>query len=171
MRRGPRGGLVVTAPDVRSVIRPTTLFLDYAGVSTSHLITARTALELSCVDIVAETVDEDGAQQLRDQLEAEREAGTHGPRLGSPHEFHVLIARLSGNPVHLLFIETLTALTFERVRHLPFDEEQMAESRHAHEVIADALIAGDRARAQHLMRRHLGAALTSYRRRGLAAED
>src|ERR1700712_2807366 len=37
MRRGPKGGLIVTAPDLRAVQRPTTLWLDYANVSTGDL--------------------------------------------------------------------------------------------------------------------------------------
>jgi DNA-binding FadR family transcriptional regulator len=167
MRRGPKGGLLVTAPDVRAIIRPTTLYLDYADVPTADLIAARTALELSCIPAVAERMDDEAADRLRATLRAEEEAGTRGPQMGTAHDFHVLVAELSGNAALRLFVETLASLTYERTRALPFDDEQMAESRHAHALIVDALISGDAARAQYLMRRHLGAALDGYTRRGV----
>jgi DNA-binding FadR family transcriptional regulator len=167
MRRGPKGGLLVTAPQVSAVIRPTTLYLDYADVPTSDLIAARTALELNSVAAVAERMDDDAAERLRSALAIEQDAGAHGAQMGTAHDFHVLLAELSGNAALRLFIETLASLTFERTRHLPFDEEQMAESTRAHGMIVDAVISGDSPRAQYLMRRHLGAALAGYTRRGV----
>lgn len=167
MRRGPKGGLLVTSPSVSAVVRPATLYLDYAGVSTPDLIVARTALELNCVAIVADNLDDAGVELLRGALATEAAAGAAGGRVGTAHDFHVLIAELSGNPALRLFVETLASLTFERTRNLPFDETQMAESRHAHEMIVESLISGDSSRAQHLMRRHLGAALDGYQRRGV----
>lgn len=167
MRRGPKGGLVVTVPDFRAVQRPSTLYLDYADVSTSDLITVRSALELSCVALAAERLDEEGTRLLLEALAREEAFDpATGAARGIAHEIHVLIAQLSGNAVHLLFVETLASLTYERTRGLPFDEEQMLESHVAHKAIVEALIAGDSARAQQRMRRHLTAATSAYQRRG-----
>ena len=170
MRRGPKGGLIVRIPSFRSVQRPATLYLDYANVSTSDLITARSALELSAVALVADRVTEDGIRQLQEVLAHEEEVGLDNPSSGVSHELHVLIARLSGNPVHLLFLQTLASLTFERTKDLPFDRTATQESHRAHEAIVEAIIAGDSGLAQHRLRRHLEAAISSYQQRGAELE-
>jgi DNA-binding FadR family transcriptional regulator len=166
MRRGPNGGLVVTTPDFRSVQRPATLYLDYADVSTTDLITARGALEMSCVALASERLDEEGVILLQGAIQREEDIGFDDSRDGIGHDLHVVIAQLSGNPVHLLFVQTLASLTFERTRELPYDRHELEESHRAHKAIVDALISGDGPIAQQRMRRHLTAALKSYRRRG-----
>ncbi|MCU1482188.1 MAG: FadR family transcriptional regulator [Subtercola sp.] len=165
MRRGPKGGLIVTAPDLRAVQRPTTLWLDYANVSTSDLYTVRSTLEMTCVGIVAANLTESGAAELRAVLESERSADLEGIREGASHQLHVTIARLSGNPALLLFVETLAFLTFERTHDLGFQHGEFADVSKAHSAIVEALIAGDAALAQHRMRSHLSAAMSYYQQR------
>jgi DNA-binding FadR family transcriptional regulator len=163
MRRGPRGGLAVTAPDLRSVQRPTTLWLDYANVSTSDLFTVRSTLELAGVEIVASTLTEDGAAQLRATLERERAADLQEARVS--HELHVLIAKLSGNPALLLFVQTLAGVTYERTHDLAFHDSELNGVLAAHSAIVEALIAGNAPLAQERMRKHLAASTGYYRQR------
>jgi DNA-binding FadR family transcriptional regulator len=163
MRRGPRGGLAVTAPDLRSVQRPTTLWLDYANVSTSDLFTVRSTLELAGIEIVAATLTDDGAAQLRAAVDRERAADIQGARLS--HELHVLIAKLSGNPALLLFVETLAGVTYERTHDLAFHDAELSGVLVAHSAIVEALIAGDAALAQRRMRKHLATSTSYYQQR------
>jgi DNA-binding FadR family transcriptional regulator len=165
MRRGPKGGLIVTAPDLRAVQRPTTLYLDYADVSTEDLLAVRSTLELACVEQLAPTIDEAGAARLREQLERERAEGVEGIPTGTSHDLHVLIAELTGNAALHLFVETLAQLTFERVHDQSYDANDTAETNRAHSAIVEAIVAGDGSLAQHRMRRHLAAATSYYRRR------
>jgi DNA-binding FadR family transcriptional regulator len=163
MRRGRGGGLIVTVPDIRAVQRPATLFLDHADVSTPQLITVRSVLELSALSLAVENLDEAGRRELLAVLAREEERNRDPARFeGLGHRLHVTIARLSGNPVHALYIETLAALTYEHTKHIPYSAEDFADSHRAHTEIVDAMIAGDVILAQNLMRRHLNAALHSY---------
>ncbi|MCU1481299.1 MAG: FadR family transcriptional regulator [Subtercola sp.] len=170
MKRGPRGGLVVSSPELRSVQRPTTLWLDYANVTTLDLSAVRSTLELTCVRIVATNVTDESAALLRTTLAAERAAGLNGVREGRSHELHILIARLSNNPALLLFVETMANLAYERAQHLEYRDEQADEVFEAHDRVVDAIIAGDPALAQHRMRKHLSAATHYYRDRENAPE-
>jgi len=165
MRRGPHGGLVVSAPDMRSVQRPMTLFLDYTDVSTSDLYTVRSTIELTCVELVAKRMDEPTAARLRDVLQAEAESGPEGIVAGVVHDFHVLVAELSGNVALALFAQTLANLTYERTHALEFETRETTEPLRAHTAIVEALIAGDASLAQHRMRAHLSASLAYYQQR------
>lgn len=163
MRRGPGGGLIVTVPDIRAVQRPATLFLDYADVSTAELITVRSVLELSAINFAVENLDRNGRRELLEVIAREDERNLEPARYeGLGHQLHVTIARLSGNPVHALFIETLASLTYERTKHIPYSGRDFEDSHHAHSEIVNAMIAGDVILAQNLMRKHLNAALHSY---------
>lgn len=162
MRRGPKGGLMVTAPDPRSVLRPATLYLDYARTSTAELFTVRTALELTSVGLLAARLDEPAAAALRAAIARESEIGTPAC-LG---ELHVLVARLTGNPAMELFVRTLAEVTEERTRRLPALPEEFAQLHAAHEGIVAAILARNSRVAEQRMREHLAAALRFYTRRG-----
>lgn len=163
MRRGPGGGLIVTAPDVNAVKWPAALYLDYVNVTTGNLVSARTALELSAIELAIERLDADGIAALNSTLALEEKAGSGGFAVGFTHELHREIARLSGNQVHMLFIEALVDLTVVGSGGATWMRRQMADSHRAHAAIVEAIIARDVPMAQRRMRRHLEAALATYR--------
>jgi DNA-binding FadR family transcriptional regulator len=166
MRRGPGGGLIVTEPDFHAVAQAVTLCLDYADVSAGDLLDVRSALELACVKLATETIDEAGIARLRGVLDREESLGLAGAAKGHPHELHIALAEITGNAAMTLLVTILTRLTFERTGNLPFDEAEMVAVHRAHSAIVDAVIAGDSALAQHRLSRHLAAGTAYYHRRG-----
>jgi DNA-binding FadR family transcriptional regulator len=163
MRRGPGGGLVVAEPDSHAVTSAATLYLGYRDVRPGQLFTARAAVELAAVRSAAENVDEQGIDRLRRVLAGEATAQQVDVDV---HDFHLGIAALSGNPAVELLIQVLTELCTAafagsaallgrsgarpRTASLP-------DMQPVHRQIAEAIIAGDAALAQHRMTRHLQA--------------
>jgi DNA-binding FadR family transcriptional regulator len=165
MRRGPGGGLVVTVPDAGAAVRASALMLEYTGATPQQIFEARSALELKCVELATERIDEEGIGRLRGILAAEEETQREGG-LGS-HGLHTLLAELTGNPAFVLFIRVLTDLTAGtgRGERTP---AAAAEVRVAHDKIAEAVISGDTALARHRMQTHLAGidAWMTRRKRG-----
>lgn len=153
MRRGPRGGLVVTAPEARSVQRPATLYLDWANVSRADLTSVRSALELTCIDIVVDTLTPDGEAQLSDVIAREADLARSGRRL--PYELHILLGRLTGNAALALFVETLVGLTMSHTEAVPVERASLEEVRNIHVEIVGALVARDAEAAKQLLSEHL----------------
>jgi len=164
MRPGPKGGLVVAVPDARSVLRPTLLHLDSAGVSIDDLYTARATLELTCIDLLCTRLDGRGVRRLRELIELEDASETDPDGGILSHQLHILIAELSGNPVLRLFIETLAGLTYRRTPS-EWRGPLVADVHRAHHRIVEAIVAGDNALAQHRMRVHLAASLSFVQQR------
>lgn len=167
MRRGPGGGLVVIEPDPRAVTRAAAVFLRYRDVNAAQLMNARIALETAAVRDAAERIDEAGVTKLRAALEHET-TFVHGEADATVHDFHVVVAELSGNPALHLFIDVLTQLSaagfmgpaalFDKTSaRRPSSKAEMDEVHAVHEKIAEAIIAGDAALAQHRNQRHLRA--------------
>jgi DNA-binding FadR family transcriptional regulator len=167
MRRGPGGGLVVAEPDPDAMAHAAAVYLRYRKVNPPDLFEARTALELAAVRSAAERIDEDGIVKLRDALAHESEF-LGGESDATIHDFHVVVAELTGNPALHLFINVLTQLSAARFLGVTamFDKQaarsvsaarQVEEVHGAHAAIAEAIIAGDVALAQHRMLRHLTA--------------
>jgi DNA-binding FadR family transcriptional regulator len=175
MRRGPGGGLVVAEPDADAVLRSATRYLRHRGVQQRQLFTARTAIELAAVRTAAEAVDEPGVQALRDVLDREpaAEAGLDTTR----HDFHLLLARLSGNPAIELCAEVLINLTAGTLARdaapggRPARTAGVPDAHEAHQGIAAAIIAGDLGLAQHRMTRHLEALAEASTQRATTAVD
>lgn len=157
MRRGPGGGLVVTAPGTDAVADAVTTYLDYRGVTASHLFDLRVAVELGVVDLAARRVGTDGAERLNEALRRERDTSANDLNEAS-HALHVLLADESGNRVLRLFLDVLVRLSARHVTdsHISRPLGQVAEEVHrTHEAIAQAVIDGDAPLARHRMQRHL----------------
>jgi len=152
MRRGLHGGLFIRQPDPAPVAKAMAVYLDFEKVEPRQLEDARLAIELFCAERVAARIGEDEVAELRAYLEAEAKVGPDEGR--ALYDFHVLVARLTGNPALHLFVQTLTDLTQrqparERTR-LSTDDVHTAHAK-----IAEAIIARDGALARHRMMTHL----------------
>jgi DNA-binding FadR family transcriptional regulator len=159
MRRGPGGGLVVAEPDADAVTRVASIYLRYRTVSPGQLFGARMALELAAVRSAAEHIDERGVARLREALDHETAGGEAN---ANSHYFHLVVAQLSGNPAIELFTDVVTALSataYHGIAGLIDDTAAATQGGDAgvHQGIAEAIIAGDVALAQHRTTRHLQA--------------
>ncbi len=150
MRRGPGGGLVVAEPDAAAVTRAATRYLRHRAARPDQLFAARIAIEVAAAKSAAEHLDERGVEVLREVLVREAAAGEEIDVTG--HDFHLAVARLSGNPAVELCADVLVALS---AGALTGGAGQDVHS--AHEAIAEAIIGGDLGLAQHRTTRHLQA--------------
>ena len=165
MRRGPGGGLIVAQPDLDAGVEARALYLDYRGATADDLLLVRKVLELGCVDIVASRVSE---PEIRDRLQRALTVTPDTPddqvnRLAD--ELHLALAELTGNPVLVFLVRTITSLWARHVADEPssppIPAERPAEAvAHAHSAIVEAILAGDRGLARHRMTRHLDALST-----------
>ncbi|ROZ49035.1 FadR family transcriptional regulator [Rhodococcus sp. WS3] len=165
MRRGPGGGLVVTAPDLNAAQRSVALYLDYANVHADDMFEARTAIETTAVRVATERLTEEGVVRLREMLAAEIRPDAEVLESGQAHDLHVTIAALTGNPALHLFSQILISLTFQRTGTRPrqYDAKAAAHEAHcAHEAIVEAMVQGDTDLAVYRMRRHLQAVATFF---------
>jgi DNA-binding FadR family transcriptional regulator len=168
MRRGPGGGLVVAQPDLAAVVRAVVLQLEFKGIQPQQVHEARVAIELECARLAAERITRDGALRVEEFLAAEehrirttRRAGRAKGDLPS-HDFHLLLAELTGNPAMRLFVQMITRVLGDltpRARSLA----DVASAVHgAHVKIAEAVVAGDADTARRRMARHLGSVMDYF---------
>jgi DNA-binding FadR family transcriptional regulator len=154
MRRGLHGGLFIRQPDPAPVAKAMAVYLDFEKVEPGQLEEARLAVEVFCVERLAARINEEEAAELRAFLAAEAARAASG-ELRSMYEFHVLVARLTGNPALHLFVHSLTELT-QRQRIVHERSPTYLDDVHAsHTMIADAIIARDGSLARHRMMTHL----------------
>jgi DNA-binding FadR family transcriptional regulator len=162
-RRGLGGGVVVTRPDIAAVVPVVGVYLDVEGVSPATMFEARSAIELSTLELAVDRVDEGGATRLRQALAAEKAQLAEPEALVLSHDLHHLIAELSGNAALRLFVTVLTRLTSEhsRDRLAAMDDTRVgeigAEICRAHVKIVEAVLHKDAALAQRRMVSHLRA--------------
>jgi len=161
-RRGPGGGLVITEPTVGAVIDAVVLYLHRVDATLDEIFEARIILEEIACQLASERTDENDLAELR------RFVGNEPVDLqgGDPRELHALVAAISRNAGLELFVDV-----FNRVAQLYSPDWQRLgsaiakETRHAHAMIAEALMAGDGGLARTRMRKHLQAEADFFRRR------
>lgn len=160
MRKGRGGGLTVRRPDLAAMARSAALHLDYASVDDDELIEARLGVELMALDLTIERLDAGGRVALENHMAHEWEALDDRGAAPHAHDFHLLIARLSHNPVVGLLGEMLLDLQRGRQRinwpSLTVPPAIARRSVEAHQSVVDAVLAGDRDAARAAMAAHLG---------------
>lgn len=109
MRRGPKGGLVVRAPDLHSAATALAIYLDHIGTSVVDLMDVRLMLEPLAVRFVAQSLSPQTVAALRDAAEEEI-ALQYDAVVQLPDRVHEVIADHCGNPVLELFLEVLSKL-------------------------------------------------------------
>jgi DNA-binding FadR family transcriptional regulator len=159
-RRGPGGGLLVTAPDPAASVTAMALYLAYSQVSSADLSAVRNAIELACIDkLVRNASDPKIANGLRtahrlDDLSTNADLVKHGDDL------HHALADLSGNPILALFLRIVTTLSHRHNANM-IDSATLVRSgaartvARAHTEIVDALLAQDGPLAAKLLGTHL----------------
>jgi DNA-binding FadR family transcriptional regulator len=154
-RRGPGGGLFVTAPDKGLVTDAARRYLSHIGVERSDLFEVWLALERLAVSKLAETVEAEGAARLRAVLEGERQ-NPLGPWTELPN-VHLEIIRQSGNPALELFVGVLSELSLHTYGPDTEPGDSVAWLNARHTEIVEAIIAGDGALAQLHLRHYIDA--------------
>lgn len=159
-RRGPNGGLFITAPDAMPATRALVVYLEYIGATLDDLLEARRLLEPLAAALAAEHIDEAGAAELTAILTAEEHRTASTPRLRD--DLHVALGAMSGNPVLHLFVDVLTRLTgryadLSRINAGDAARAALVKTHRDHVHIVAAVTAGDVEAARALSQRHLEA--------------
>lgn len=153
MRRGPGGGLVVTAPAVESVFDAVMVFLLFVGTGLDEVLEARLVLEEAAAELATERLTEEGMDRLRALVERE----SQGERM-NPRDLHGLVAALATNPALELFVELLTRVAMVYTPDVKADDRGVVvEMCGAHAKIVESIIGGNGSQASGRMRRHLKA--------------
>jgi DNA-binding FadR family transcriptional regulator len=164
-------GLVVTRLGHRPVVRKPDyeIVIDKIGNLVGHLVVdrkgvwnlfdSRIFLEAALARWAAAHARRDDIDELRDALEANRQAIGDSPRFDETDAaFHAILYRIPGNPiypaVHKAYVEWLIQHWRSMKRGADIDQMNHA----GHRAIFDAIIARDPDNAEEAMRRHLVAA-------------
>ena len=167
MRRGPGGGLFVSAPSVRAVSDVVAVYLARRDISLADLVELRIRVELTQVELAIDRANRAAATcpSCTDALEHEDKLSL-GEFADGGHDLHAVIAALAGNrALELVSLVLIRLMRLHQVEEVSDEERAVAalEVSKAHGAIADAIAGGEVEVARRRMRRHL-VALGSYLR-------
>ena len=161
MRRGPGGGLVVTEPNIDAIIDAAIIYLLRVQAPLDEVFEARLVLEQIVTQLAPGRVQEEDLIRLRALIDDEA-AG----RVTDARALHALLASITRNPALELFVESLNRLAnFYFSDRKALGSTAMEASGHAHQRIADAVLAGNVGLASHRMAKHLQAEADHIRAR------
>ena len=155
MKPGPKGGLVVTAPDPEGVAHTMALYLTYERVSVRQLLDMRGLVEGHAAALAAANAPEEGLARLRQLLSGERACVEQDWQ--SANNFHALVAELSGNPACVLMAQSLIMLTEQQTVPTRTRHTAAAHVHRVHDKIGQAILDRDAELARELMVRHINA--------------
>jgi DNA-binding FadR family transcriptional regulator len=168
MRRGPGGGLFVSAPSGRAVSDVVAVYLARRDISMADLVELRIRVELAQVELaIARAHDHDvGNESELHHALAHEDRLSLGEFADGGHDLHAVIAGLAGNrALELVSLVLIRLMRLHQVEQVTDEERAVAavEVSKAHGAIASAITDGDVEVARRRLRRHLEA-LGSYLR-------
>lgn len=159
VERGVRGGARVTRPQRQTLARYAGLILEYEGVTLRDVYDARAMVETPMVVELATTRRKAAIAQLEEVLaEADRQEGEAA--VAAHTEFHMTIARLSGNKTMQIISEMLYHIIEKADRSLqptrgPRATSAAKRASKTHQMVLEMIKAGDADGAAELWTRHL----------------
>jgi DNA-binding FadR family transcriptional regulator len=153
MTRGPRGGLLVTAPALEVVSGLIRGYLELSDITFREVIDARKAIESHAVTLAVERLTPAGARDLELAIAAARAAKFDRSRRSGAY-FDVLrtVERVAADPCLAIFDEALHRITIDFGLHerLPGDlwSEYSERGLRSLESLVEAVLAGDAAAGQ-----------------------
>jgi DNA-binding FadR family transcriptional regulator len=158
IRSGPGGGPVVTSATGRDYGRMSSLYYRAAGVRLHHLLEARMVMEPVAARLAADHHTAEGIERLArlvGDLERKPESGDNRAFLAASREFHDVVTEISGNPIIDLFAQGLVNMFTDRMVGFVYPPDQRDEVNRQHIAIGKAILRGNAAAAERLMREHM----------------
>jgi DNA-binding FadR family transcriptional regulator len=164
IKPGPRGGPTVDRVHTENFGRMATLYFQMDGVTFQDLLDARVIMEPTLAGLAARNNDPELAAELI-RCTTDHGGGDDDEYARDAADFHRIVAAMSGNPVMILFGQSLTDILRDRLTPPLFPKSRRATVVSVHGDIARAVTSGDAAKAELLMREHMSEYAAYVRRR------
>jgi DNA-binding FadR family transcriptional regulator len=156
IKAGPGGGPVVARVSTRDFGRMAALYFQFAGMTFRELMEARLIMEPVLARLAAERRAEHvGTVEELTAAAEQTDLGDDEHYLASSADFHMLVARASGNSIIFLLSHALEGILHDRVTGMLFPVDGRQEVVEAHKAVAAAIARGHAQRAETLMREHM----------------
>lgn len=153
VERGRGKGPVARYPGVADVTRSMAMLLDTRGSVLTDVTEARIAIESACVWLAAKRYHEPSLHALLESVDSVRPGTTEWQE--HTVSFHTALAASTGNQVLETVVASLGGLIRYSASLAAVSAESQKETLHAHRRIAQALLAGDPARAERRLVGHM----------------
>jgi len=157
MKRGPRGGLTITAPAATALSHTISTYLELSDVSIDEQFEAWRIIEVHACGVAARHISPEGVAALRDRLARIDEAEDPLEYLRRCLAVRIAIADSTGNPALALFLRVLVRILgwHVRIQTLPVNFGDAQQIRQDLGKIVEAIAVGDCAVAQGVARMDL----------------
>lgn len=153
MKPGPNGGLIVITPDPEGVAHTMALFLTYERVSVRQLLDMRSLVEGQAAAMAAINGSDEDHKQLKALLDDEMSCVERDWQ--SAKNFHVMIAKMSGNPACVLMAQSLIMLTEQQTVPSRTRKTAATHVHRVHEKVGRAILDRNAELARELMTKHI----------------
>lgn len=166
IKPGPRGGPTVDRVHTENFGRMASLYFQMDGVTFDDLLDARVTMEPTLAGQAARRREPDRAAELAGLTELASRGGAADDEYSAcTADFHRAVAALSGNPVMVLFGQSITDIMRDRIAPPLFPKSRRADVLTMHCDIARVIADGDAAGAERLMAVHMAEYAAYVRKR------
>jgi GntR family transcriptional regulator, transcriptional repressor for pyruvate dehydrogenase complex len=149
VRRGVKGGCFVRDFNMRQISRSLRNVLSIGRVSLKDMLEARLAFESEILRLAIERATSEDLERIETNIRETKALAANGSEQLKErvHEFHLLLAQTSKNPLYLLMMHSILDVIDEYMTALEYDSVVSLKTVREHEEIARCLRPRNRAKA------------------------
>lgn len=151
IRRGPKGGIEVSAPDLSQIARTMSLLFTVDETPLSAFFEFRLLVEPFAARLAAANEDEEVRHRLGDFVDLDNLDPVRAA------DFHHVLGECTGNEILRVVLGALHQVLDRHIRIEAIGSDDVAAVQKVHAKIADAILAGEPDVAERHMRNHLEA--------------
>ncbi|MEV4604388.1 FCD domain-containing protein [Amycolatopsis sp. NPDC049253] len=156
VKAGPHGGPIVSEPAATDLAGVLGLFLQLRGLPFRALVAAREVLEPELASLAAASASPEVVAAIADSIEGMQEfLDDERNFIAENDRFHSAVAAAAGNELFGLLISSLHAITDGMPLGVSYPPARRAAVLRAHQMVYEAIRAGDAEGARWAMRRHM----------------
>src|SRR5882724_8027920 len=157
VKLGSKGGYYVEDLSPQKVSIPLTSALKFADISLENLLEARLGLEGEIIRLASKNATRRDVKKLRENVELTKLLAEHSaPTLvDKVHEFHLLLAEASHNPIYLVMMHSIVTVISATMRTLGYRSIVSEKPLGEHEQIVESLERQDFVEAGERLRQHI----------------
>jgi len=156
IKQGSNGGSFIKEPEPTSVSKSLTTFAQLSNITLEQLTEAKLAVELAIIESVIQKITDKDLTELGQSIEEAKRALSNGAiPLSYNMDFHLALARATGNPLFESFLTAIMNLLIGFLGKGKPEEENITEHIKSHETLYRAIARKDVNKAKQLTKKHV----------------
>jgi len=156
IKQGSNGGSFIKEPETSGVSKSLTAFAKLNNITLEQLTEAKLSIELAIIESVIQRITDEDLDKLHQSIKDAKQTVVSGSiPLSYNMDFHLALARATGNPLFESFLSAIMNLLIGFLGKAKPESQHITAHIKSHEALYKAILKKDMNKAKRLIKKHV----------------